>query len=315
MLFRFVLPSALLVSVSLYQPAAAHACSGPTECGASFSLPYRGAEVPANLPGIELYLRETAQDVVYTLRTTGESPVDLRTTKVGELITFDPLEAAREYQLAASWTCEYLDDLSLEATFTTTEAAPLPTTLGSLSAGEPTLGDVDLPADDAACALPVAASYVDVEVDLSDEATPWVEALYFETLVDGRVWRPTGHIFGDGEVPPWESWFGRGRDRVYVQCGSTPHGAYAESDLAEGEHTIEMRARVAGTDEFLSAGEVTVNLTCGENPGNPDGGVDDGSTTSGEGDTSCSVGGSSSPTSAMGFVIALALVGRLRRRR
>lgn len=185
------------------------------------------------------------------------------------------LEAGQSYRLEPGPECD-LSELP-EFVFDVVEEAPLPTTLGTLRLSEPQSGDLQVSAGDA-CSAEISASWVEVEVELSDEAEPWADALFFETRVDGERWSPLSTI-GEERVPG-SSWVGRGFDRVYTSCES--EGTGVNGGVEAGEVNVMVAAFLPGEDFQQVAGDQDVVLDCEAlDPGTPGGG-DGGDTTDGE---------------------------------
>ncbi|TXD42754.1 hypothetical protein FRC96_02380 [Lujinxingia vulgaris] len=155
-----------------------------------------------------------------------------------------------------------------EFVFDVVEEAPLPTTLGTLRLSEPQAGDLQVSVDDE-CSAEIGASWVEVEVELSDEAEPWADALFFETRVDGERWSPLSAV-GE-ELVPGSSWVGHGFDRVYTKCDSERRGNFG--GVEAGEVNVMVAAFLPGEDFQQVAGDEDVVLDCeAPDPGTPDGG-------------------------------------------
>lgn len=136
-------------------------------------------------------------------------------------------------------------------------AAPLPTTLGTLTVGTATVSVVELSHENL-CSTLVLGANARVELDLSTDALPWRDAFMFETYVDGQYWAPRAQL--NHWVPAGRSWVGRGSDRIYGLCPSTTH---ERPGLTLGvPHTVTMRATIPGTDVVVETAPVTVTLSC-----------------------------------------------------
>lgn len=83
---------------------------------------------------------------------------------------------------------------------------------------------------------------------------PYREALMYETLVDGSPWKPRRSLCQT--VPAGRSWQAVGEDVVLRRCNGD--GRSAVADLAEGKHTVVMRASLPGTTVAL---ELTADVT------------------------------------------------------
>jgi hypothetical protein len=110
-------------------------------------------------------------------------------------------------------------------------STPLPSAFGTLRAEAATTHPI-WPTDDRCEATDVCG--IEVEADLHVDTAPWVHALVFETLVDGRPWRP------DAEVE---------------------HGTQVV--FGSGTHSVTMRASLPGTDIVLESDPVMIDVRCG----------------------------------------------------
>ena len=59
---------------------------------------------------------------------------------------------------------------------------------------------------------------------------------------------------------PGASWVGRGRDRIYALCEDAPGGGFP--GVKPGPHSVELRARVAGSSDAVVAGPLAVDIDC-----------------------------------------------------
>lgn len=128
------------------------------------------------------------------------------------------------------------------------------------------------------------AVFQDIELEVSPELGPWQAALVFETLVDGETWKEPRPMCSNRLGASWK---GRGMDRVFASCGTPEENKLVRSGVAQGEHTLQFRARLAGSTQVFLSSELRVKFDC-----QPDASSDTGTTgTSGAVGTS----GSSEP--------------------
>jgi len=152
-------------------------------------------------------------------------------------------------------------------------AAPAdpPAALGVLTADAVTRGPLEV-ASDGPCQWTVDASMVRVSLELDAVALPWADLLAYETRVNGAPWTPSA--FSGWGFPAGSSWVGRGEDLLFAICSEPVYAEHAF--LLPGTHTVELKARLPGTDVVLTSNTITVALTCagsgGEVP-DPEGGV------------------------------------------
>lgn len=269
-LFASLLASCLGLLVG---PSEASACSGPA-CVAPEHVPADGATVPANAAGLQLLdlapLTEMPSARLFEITADGEVEVPITLDReTFEILLEGSLAQEGSYRLESDAGCGLEP---AEATFTAGPAAPLPTTLGALEAGPMSWGTVPVPDDSGSCYADVEAVVVDVSLGLSPEAEPWASLFVYETYVDGELYAPAGTIspgsaYGDpyAGAAPGGSWVGRGVDRVYARCGGLPESAWDEG-VAEGTHTVEIRATLPGTDVVLVSEPAVVDLYCAPHP-------------------------------------------------
>jgi hypothetical protein len=126
-------------------------------------------------------------------------------------------------------------------TLHTTDAVPLPTTLGALTASQASIKDIDVTTSSGSCYAPITAAVADLSLSLSPEATPWQKALIVTTMVDGAAWQRTTNT-------------------IYAQCASTDPDA--DKGLAEGTYSVTKRATLPGTDLAIETAPISVTLSC-----------------------------------------------------
>jgi uncharacterized protein (TIGR03382 family) len=211
-------------------------------------------------------------------------------------------------------------------TFAATAAAPLPTTLGELTVTAMTLAPLEL-AGGAGCSEQITSARADVSLTLSASASPWKDALVYTTWVDGEQWSASADL--QASPAYGESWVGRGRDRVYAACTAPQE---ASPGVPEGQHSVELRAALPGTDLDLRSTSVMVTLKCAGSPdgstprdGSPDAtppsddtkrpSLSQRSTTEPSGNGNCRIGMRRTSSSGSGAVVALAFAALVRRRR
>lgn len=90
---------------------------------------------------------------------------------------------------------------------------------------------------------------------------PFVEQLWFETLVDGNVWQPATDVCDDDV--PGRSWVGPAKDLIYRRC-STTRFAKAEEGVVSDAVVVRMRvtAPSVAPDFQLESDTFDVKLTC-----------------------------------------------------
>lgn len=148
-----------------------------------------------------------------------------------------------------------------------------PTTLGTL--GVELLPDTQVPQPaGGACSLPATTASARLTVNLDAGAQAWLDAMTFETVVDGARWEPAvteapGAIYSDSQFEGG-SFRGLGTDEVFAKCGAMANG------VTEGQHVVQMRG-VLPDGTVVATEEQTITLACPASTTKPDGGVSDAS--------------------------------------
>jgi len=146
------------------------------------------------------------------------------------------------------------------------QAAASPAGPVTLKVGEPITGALQIAAG-VSCGASVNAVQLPVEMDLPAAMSAFRDQLYFETIIDGTLhWGPSDSACTT--IVPGASWRGKGADLLFSICGDKP--PFAFEGLAEGRHTVEMRASLPGTDFLAVTSKVEVELRCTREPDNAD---------------------------------------------
>jgi MYXO-CTERM domain-containing protein len=177
-------------------------------------------------------------------------------TLSSKVVTCD-LREAIEYLIQWPTPGYDLSFLSGRATFEVGPTAPLPAALGSLRTTQAAIESLEIPEDES-CSQRFESCIVRVELELADDAQPWHDAFVYETRVDGKSWQ-----VGRSAPLPVEqggSYVGRARDLVYTL---SPRDQHRGNALANGRHTVEMRASLPGTTLAFATEPVEIDLDCG----------------------------------------------------
>jgi hypothetical protein len=264
---RTILFLAAVTSLIAVARSNAEACS-QAPCRPGFFTPGNGATVPASLPAIHwrptLGFDNTNIDPSKVVLARASAPsvaLPFTATRLADgsyaLVPQQTLVAGTTYVLTDQTTCAGTA-IGPTATFQVVAAAPLPAELGALAETSSTAGRLQVASAGGACSAEVDAHQVGIEVQLGVGTTPWRDALHFETLVDGAVWRASRSA--PEEVPPGASWRGRGTDLLYRVC-KTEDDAVSEG-LAAGSHEVVMRATLPGTTMVVQSSPLTVEIEC-----------------------------------------------------
>lgn len=262
--------TSLLTSLfSLVAARESLACSGGCYEGAF--LPSQ-KDVPASIPGIFWNARlggnlPLPSDVtLYQVTAMGKVSVPFTATQYNQnvnqlvLVPNEPLLPNTDYELVDSVSC-IPGNTPIQTTFHTTDALPFPKTLGTLIVRLPTLSAIDLSSPEGSCSTRIMTLNSQVALVPSIEAEPFAHAFYYETIVDGKLWQPSHNILDIN--PPGASWEGRGQDLLYTMCDFEAQSGIG-TPLAEGEHTVVIRAKLQGSDFVIDSEPATVTLNCPE---------------------------------------------------
>jgi hypothetical protein len=211
--------------------------------------------VPASLPAVRwmpryggtgLLLPDTSGVSISRVTPKGLEPIAINVEQVGEKVEFlvkpvSPLEPDTDYVLFGGDFCDIDGDepAPTEVSIRTGAAAPLPTSLGTLTAATPAMKTFNVPTSSGACTASVTGMTTTVWLKLSEEAAPWDKALVLTTYVDGTPW-PGGALF--------------------TRCFTSDQDA--DRGLTEGEHSVMIEATLPGTDLLLFSESVSITLAC-----------------------------------------------------
>jgi hypothetical protein len=310
---RRILFLAAITSLVAAARTDADACS-PPQCWPGFFAPDNGATVPANLPVLRwspmfgAFTSTTDPGQVVLARAAAPStPLPFTATKLQDgtyhLVPSQPLTPGTAYVLTDQSTCGSGTMTGPSVMFQVAAAAPLPTSLGTLAQTSTLVGPLQISTASGSCSSQVEARQIRIELQLASDASPWRDALHFETLVDGQPWRASESI--NSTLPPGASWRGRGVDLLYLVCKTDD--LTISKGLAAGAHEVVMRATLPGSGVVVQSSPLSVTLDCASDgkPGDGSSGGDSGG---------CDAGGSGSSSSGWLVLGSLAAAVGLRRR-
>jgi hypothetical protein len=178
----------------------------------------------------------------------------------------EPLQPGAQYRFGAMQPIfdshgGYTGDReAVEATVTVSETAfDLGDAPMQLVSGSPTTQTLQL-AMGGSCSRDTVAAQQSIEVALPDHLEPFRDAVHYTTVVDGsQVWAPRNSMcqFPD----PGSSWEGRGRDRIYAECGGDAL-LWDPDGLSPGSHRVYVEAEIPGTDLRWRSDEMELDLRC-----------------------------------------------------
>lgn len=260
-------------------PRTADACS-PWPCNwDGYFVPGDGATVPANLPAIYWRPRGDVGEpdpTLVTLSTAADpsTPLPYTATRIGDgrdylLVPGAALVPGTQYVLTDGNACNESSsgEPGPRVTFTAGPTAPLPTGLGAMAVTNLPTRSETLSTASGSCWISVTTISAAMAIDYAtaSDAAPWRDVLHFATFVDGQRWSARSSILQT--VAPGASWEERGADRLVAVCsydvdvppGSSPPSGFG---VPEGEHQVEMRATLPGTDLALATEPEDVLLRC-----------------------------------------------------
>lgn len=293
------------------------ACSAPA-CWAGAFVPGDHGRVPANVPGLfwrpmsGYALKSDPGNVVLTSAADPTTPIPFTAQPLGSgdfLLVPDAPLTPGDYVLTDRTECAYLGTTGPQVAFTVTSAAPLPSALGALAAMPASLQQIDLETAAGTCSAKTTVAAAQIELTPAADALAWLDALHFETWVDGKRWQYSPSL--NAVVPPGASPLGRAQDRVFQICSSMD--STVGGGLSAGKHVVTMRATLPGSTQVATSSALEVTLQCDGTAGPPMDGAPAGDPAGGAPAAGgCSAGPGAGPW--LGLAL-LALVRRARRRR
>lgn len=232
-------------------------------------VPFDGATVPANLRGLfwveEMRGHGESGEIerVFYKSSAADEPIGLTQDierarapeRPVEVMFESPLVAGNEYRLRAPHSCtvDVTSDERVEHVYQVSEAAEIPERLGVLKASPSQTNDT--PGE---CGFDVCAASSTITLKLSNEATPWRDAMWFVPHVNGEPWEIT-----DSQSTtdmPIASALGHGEPFVvYAACDDVE-----SPRLRQGNHVVEVHAYLPGRSEPIVSEAVEIDLKCQE---------------------------------------------------
>jgi hypothetical protein len=257
----------LLILPALLPSRPAEACS-PPPCWPGAFVPGDASTIPANAPG--LYWRpgrsgggaaSTTSSVRLTTVSAPSTALPFTATALPSgdyvIVPSAPLVEGTAYVLEDQSTCGGSAG-SPRVTFTAGPAAPLPTSLGTVSTiGHGTRLGLEVATASGSCSTMIDAVTFSIELSPSAEAIPWSSLLLYETLVDDQPWAIQESI--NISSAPGESWKGRARDLLFRTCTPSPDASYP--GMSPGTHDVAFRASLPG-GQPISTPPSPVELMC-----------------------------------------------------
>jgi len=155
--------------------------------------------------------------------------------------------------------------------FTVTEAAPLPTTVGTVSFSY-ARENVTVGSSAGSCVDAVDSATAHLTVAVDPALQKFAAVASFTTLVDGSKWASSA--WGVSGPAGGKTWLGdksaHRHDLIFAACGPSPPGT-SDRGLSVGKHRVELRAELAGGAPIPGA-TFEIDLRC-EGGSRPDGGV------------------------------------------
>lgn len=257
--------SGMIGAAALVQAAPAGACS----CGIPFQNELRtgDGQVPANA-GVPWWLAERQsaaplESLVTIERIEGgqQIPVPAAVERFEDIYVIRPASgwsAGERYRISVDTGLEGAADQRLrtaEVEITPALEATKPLDMSMSIAQRRRLQLID---NGGSCSSERDAAVVELSAGAPEGMSAFpLGILYFSTHVDGAPWRPSSSLCES--IQPGTSWTGPHSDRLVAPCdGSTREGA----SLSEGQHTVQMLARLPGTDVTFQTIEQLIELRC-----------------------------------------------------
>ena len=258
---------ALLV-LGVMAPAGAWACAG-LACRFVPALD-DGGTMPANVPAVIVTSGTTpffdfdVADAGFELRrANGELvPSTLIAEEHGRRVSIRPtigLEAGESFTVKYPAGCGR--GPSAVATFSTTSAQPLPTSIGTLSVKAVGHGQISIPEGNS-CIEQMEGAYAQLAFTPSAELLPFLAVTHWALLVDGKPWadEEPGTMRASGLLGPIRSQ-GQFHLAPRVLEVYTPCPGSGRLGPGLGAHTSELKAYISGVVEPLTT-SVTFTLAC-----------------------------------------------------
>lgn len=268
---------AVIALLSLYAPPV-EACVGLGCMDPWTSLPRPGQAIPANVPALGLFspgaLDERVLDrlsLVQFVRDGGQAiDFDLDAGTMLVLRPKAPLPAGETVVLRYPPLCfGFGADAGTERTevpIVVTAAAPLPSTLGTLTIQKTGLEQIPVNAS-VTCGTNLRAAYTDLSFTPDPALVPFLPVTGWTLTVDGTPWavEEIGTVLADGTLLPVRQYPGQYHEarrilRVHAACGATGEGV--DHGVSPGHFVARLEGTLLGTNTTLSA-EQTIDLRCG----------------------------------------------------
>ena len=251
-----VAASLAVLGLLFFSSDPAEACS--PACAVAKLAPAAGATVPASAPG--LLLIGSGADTSSVSLVDGNGAVvagSFLKDAASQRTYFAPTTALApgSYATRGLTSCNGAD--TVDATFTVTAAAALPTSTGSLAVKKSARENLSAWTSSGSCTEPVDAAYVDLEVNVDPALAPYLSVVTWQTKVDGKWWSQEDPI----DVPSAPSGNAHSYLRLFTPCdGQKSVGR--DQGLTDGKHDVEVRAFLAG-GAVLTAAKLSVVVSCG----------------------------------------------------
>jgi hypothetical protein len=128
--------------------------------------------------------------------------------------------------------------------------------------GRPKHGRLRVSSSGGMCSTEIDAVMTGVSLYMTATYERWRGALLYDVFVDGeKLWRPSKSFCY--RTPPGLSWVGRGEELLFSWCRGKNIEMPPDQNLEPGEHKIEIKAWLPGTDVFIYATN-KIELGCQE---------------------------------------------------
>jgi len=265
-------------------PERVKACSGVPPCRPAAVLPANASRVPVNMAQF-FYTRTDDTSVKVGLFEPGkyaegdtapEVPLEYFARELGgtvklSLAVVKPMGPLVPGSLLSFRYSDGCGSDNLTAFVMLSEAAPIPTQLGTLHADEG-IGFLRTMSRLGSCVSYVNTGYADIRVELSEEARPYADQWIYQLRVDG-YWQDrydADALVSSHAHAPWDSSRGRGLERIFAACNGELDGRPELLDprlrgmhpyLEPGRHDVEMVGVLPDGTELVTDA-IQVELRC-----------------------------------------------------
>ncbi len=265
--------SAALACLAALSPAPALACVGLGCMDPWWVAPADGGQVPGNAPALAMKSAGGLDpEALHDAGTASALGIELLQADGGAIVLVPsvdeasalvlrpttPMPAGELMRLRFPAMCSYRapDAGPYEVSFTTTEAQPLPTTLGTFAVKAQGHGSVEV-TESTMCVGTLEAAYAQFAYVPSAEVVPWLPLMRWTLTVNGQRWanEELGMMHANGllgAAPHYPSQYQVSRRVLQVHSACFAGDETMDRGVGLGVYTAVLEGQVVGTDQKLS---------------------------------------------------------------